>query len=442
MMFPEQDYLTVSQLNFFIQEVLHAGFPESVWVCGEIQGYDRSRTKKHVFFDLCEKDGETKDVVAKIGLVIFSNRRPLIDKILAENGHPFELKDDIEVRFLCKVDFYPPHGALRLIVEEIDPAYTLGKIAAEKQRLIALLKKKGILDRNKQLSLSEVPLRIGLITSYDSAAYNDFLSELRLSGFGFQVAYRNALMQGKGAEDDICLALDDCYQQAENFDVLIITRGGGSIADLSCFDSQKIAEKIACSPLPVLSGIGHEIDLTITDLAAHSYQKTPTAVAKFLVARVENALALMDEGARELFNGLEVLMRRKRDGLRELASELQQEVQSFLRIHDRELTRAEEAIERGALRRVFAASESLESRKTELLSALKRFLAQEDKRIRLHQRFIEASDPLVICRRGFTITRAQDGTLVRSVHDISKHQKMITVLRDGQIKSIVENISE
>ena len=312
-----------------------------MWVCGEIQGYDRSRTKRHIFFDLCEKDEETQDVVAKIGLVIFANRKPLIERILAENGHPFELKDDIEVKFLCKVDFYPPHGALRLIVEEIDPAYTLGKIAAEKQRLIALLKKKGVLDKNKQLPLPDVPLRIGLITSYDSAAYNDFLSELRMSGFGFQVSYRNALMQGKDAEDDICRALDDYYRQAEKFDVLVITRGGGSIADLSCFDSRKIAERIAQSPLPVLSGIGHEIDLTVTDLAAHSYQKTPTAVAKFLVAKIENALLLMDEGLERLFDGLEAVMRRQRDGLWSLALDLRQGVQSFLRVHYRELAKAE-----------------------------------------------------------------------------------------------------
>lgn len=163
------------------------GFPVGVWVCGEIQGYNRNRDKAHVFFELCEKDSISKDILARIGLVIFSGRKTHIEHMLKSAENAFSLKDDIEVKFLCKVDFYPPHGAVRLIVESIDPIYTLGKIAQEKQRLIVLLKEKGTLDKNKQLALPLVPLTLGLITSHDSAAYNDFISELQNSGYGFKV---------------------------------------------------------------------------------------------------------------------------------------------------------------------------------------------------------------------------------------------------------------
>ena len=117
-----------------------------------------------------------------------------IQEILDKAENAFQLKDDIEVKFLCKVDFYPPHGAVRLIVESIDPVYTLGKIAQERQRLIALLKKKGVLKKNKQLILSDVPLTIGLVTAFDSAAYNDFISELQKSHFAFKVFFVNSLI--------------------------------------------------------------------------------------------------------------------------------------------------------------------------------------------------------------------------------------------------------
>ena len=160
-----KEFLTVSELNILIKDVLNYGFPNAVWICGEIQGFDRNRDKKHIFFELCEKDPASKDITARIGLVIFAGRKNYIDEILKSSENAFQLKDDIEVKFLCRVDFYPPHGAVRLTVESIDPVYTLGKIAQERQKLIALLKQKGTLEKNKSLALPLVPLNIGLITS-------------------------------------------------------------------------------------------------------------------------------------------------------------------------------------------------------------------------------------------------------------------------------------
>ncbi|OGX29763.1 MAG: exodeoxyribonuclease VII large subunit, partial [Omnitrophica WOR_2 bacterium RIFCSPHIGHO2_01_FULL_52_10] len=235
------EYLTVSDLNRFIKDVLNAGFPRPVWVCGEIQQYDRNKGKKHIFFELVEKDSRSDEILARVGLVIFANRKTAIDQILVQSENAFALKDDIEVKFRCTVDFYPPHGAVRLIVEEIDPTYTLGKLAQEKQKLIAALKEKGVLDKNKQLPLPPVPLTIGLITSDDSAAYNDFISELRKSGYGFKVYLRNTLMQGKNAPKDVCRAFAE-LQRLDGLEAIIITRGGGSLAELSCFDSALIAE--------------------------------------------------------------------------------------------------------------------------------------------------------------------------------------------------------
>jgi len=125
-----EEHFSVSELNQFVKDVINAGFPQSIWVCGEIQQYDRSRNKKHVFFELVEKDSDSHDIVARIGLVIFSGQKTRINEILKQCENAFCLKDDIEVKFLCQVDFYPPHGAVRLIVEGIEPTYTLGRMAS------------------------------------------------------------------------------------------------------------------------------------------------------------------------------------------------------------------------------------------------------------------------------------------------------------------------
>jgi len=284
----QKEYLTISELNDYIKDVINSGFPQPIWVCGEIQQYDRNKSKKHVFFELIEKDEKTNDIIARIGLVIFYNRKTFVEDVLKRSENAFELKDDIEVKFACKVDFYAPHGAVRLIVENIDPTYTLGKMAQERQKLISELKKEGVFEKNKLKILNEVPLKLGLITSDDSAAFNDFISEIKKSGFGFKIILRNTLMQGKNAEKDICNAFKD-LEKIKDLDAVVITRGGGSISDLSCFDSRLIAEKIATYSLPVLSGIGHEINYTITDMAAHTYAKTPTAIAQLLIERVNTS---------------------------------------------------------------------------------------------------------------------------------------------------------
>jgi len=297
-----KEFLTVSQLNNLIQNAIQASFPQPIWLCGEIQGYNRNRSKNHIFFELVEKDPNSKNIIAKIGLVLFAGRKGHINDILKKSENAFQLKDDIEVKFACSIDFYPPHGAVRLIIESIDPTYTLGRFAQEKQKLIALLTKNGVLEKNKQCELPLVPMRIGLITSDDSAAFNDFYSELQKSDFGFQLHLRNALMQGKSTEGDICNAIDE-LSRMKGLDVIVITRGGGSIADLSCFDSKLISEKIADCPLAVLSGIGHEINISITDMAAHTYAKTPTAIAQFLVDRVETFLGDLDIKLEQITEG-------------------------------------------------------------------------------------------------------------------------------------------
>lgn len=435
-MIPDPEYLTVSGLNRFIKDVLNAGFPQPVWVCGEIQQYDRNKGKKHIFFELVEKAPDSEEIVARIGLVIFAGRKTVIDQILARSENAFTLKDDIEVKFLCSVDFYPPHGAVRLIVEQIDPAYTLGRIAQEKQKLIAALKEKGVLDKNKQRVLPSMPLKIGLITADDSAAYNDFVSELRKSGYGFKVFLRNTLMQGKNAPEDVCRALTD-LQRIDGLEAVVITRGGGSLAELSCFDSALIAEAVAACVVPVVSGIGHEINVTITDLAAHTFCKTPTAVAQFFVARTGEFLAGLDERLQRLIQGAQTVLADSRGHLKDLASGVHQGAVFFLKDHREHLIRLGGTLKYKPQALLSAQKNLLAGQETHLQRGVRALLAQRRSQLKAYKRIIEIAHPVNTMKRGFSITRLKDGGVLRSVSQARADQEITTEVADGRLKSKV-----
>jgi len=432
-----EDSLKVSELNNWIKDVLNGNFPDTVWVCGEIQGYNRNRSKSHIFFELVEKDPDAKKIIARIGLVIFANRKFVIENVLNRSENAFALKDDIEVRFACKVDFYAPHGAVRLIVESIDPTYTLGKLAQEKQKLIAELKKKGILDKNKQLKLSTVPLRIGLITSDDSAAHNDFYSELKRSGFGFKIYLRNTLMQGAKAEKDICKALNE-LEKVKNLDAIIITRGGGSIADLACFDSQLIAEHIAASSFPVLSGIGHEINMGITDMAAHTYAKTPTAIAQFLVNQVEEFLTDIEENITRVIEGAQERIYEEKQQLKNTALSLQSETGRFLKEHNEKVIRVAEFMKSRPAILLRDYQRRLIIEKEQLSQKIKFCIEHEKIKVTNYQKIIDIVHPVNTMKRGFSITRTSQGKILKSIQNVEEKEEILTEIVDGIFKSIVE----
>lgn len=431
-----EEFFTVSEFNQFVKDVINAGFPQALWVCGEIQGFDRNRDKKHVFFELIEKDTTSQDIKARIGLVIFSNRRDFIFETLKKSENAFDLKDDIEVKFLCKVDFYQPHGALRLIVENIDPVYTLGKLAQEKQKLIALLKKNGILDRNKVHESPPVPLRIGLVTAYDSAAYNDFVSELKRSGYGFKIFLRNTLMQGKSAEKDICLAIDE-LEDVPQLDLIVITRGGGSIADLSCFDSEMIAKRVAICQLPVFSGIGHEINITVTDLAAHTYAKTPTAIAQLLVAKITGFLEAMEEKTSQICELAVHKIADEKQRLKNSAHGIQNYTHQYFKEHHRQLIEFAEAIKRRPSVVLKEQKILLKIIKDNLWRTCRQRLQHDRLRLSGHQKVIDIAHPVNTMKRGFSIARDQNGKVIKKFTAINQGDRMTTELFEGAIESEV-----
>lgn len=429
--------LTVSELNNFVRDVLNSGFPAPLWICGEVQ---ELRDKKHLYFTLSEKDPESNAIIAKIGATVWANVRPKIEAVLKKAENAFVLKDDIEVKLLCKVDFYPPFGQVRLIVEGIDPTYTLGKIAQDRQRLIASLKQKGILDKNKQLEMPRLPLFIGLITSYDSAAYHDFIDELKKSRYTFHVRLVDCIMQGKNSEVSVSKGIK-FLNTREDIDVIVITRGGGSIAELSCFDSAMIAEAVAASRLPVLSGIGHEINTTVTDLAAHTFAKTPTATAQYLVGRVEEFLNHLQEKQEFLLDLLERTLGERRQYIKHQAMTLRQSTLGLIHTQQNMLSRMAETFKRLPVSLVRESKKHTEQKVVDLKRTIQLRLQTSKTKIQTYQKLIDVADPKNTLKRGFSITRDDKGKVVKTTRNL-KLKTMTTQLADGIIKSSVVEINE
>ena len=260
---------TIREVSEGIGRALKQAFSEKLWVVGEIQGLDRSKHGKHWYFQLCETDGDGE--LFRLSATIWNRTR---EKLFGAKGKlagtidAEQPLDGTKVRALCRLDFYAPYGKISLHVEDIDPTYTLGDLEAKRQALIEKLTKLGTLHNNAEQELEEVSLKLGLITSDGSAAYNDFMNELKNSGIGFSVALCDARMQGEETIPTVCAAL--ATLERRGVAAIVIIRGGGSRLDLSWFDREEVVKGIVRCKIPVITGIGHEIDVTVSEMAAHT----------------------------------------------------------------------------------------------------------------------------------------------------------------------------
>jgi len=303
---PAEPTYSISQINQLVRQALRRCFPQQVWVKGEVQGYDRNKQRPHPSFVLAEKMPNS-DKTFSVSAIMFQERRRAIEAVLARAENRFELRDGIEVRFLVTIDLWPDAGRYQLSIENIDPTYTLGRLAQNRKQVLDSLAQRGLLNRNKQVAIPLVPLRVGIIASSASAGLLDFQTHLRESGFAFAPRVIHAAMQGPQVEAEVGQALAR-FNAAGDLDVIVITRGGGASTDLSWFDRLSLAEAIATSRLPVLTGLGHTHDSSVLDIVACMNLKTPTDAAQFLVDRVRTFVDGLEEAGRRLADHARALL--------------------------------------------------------------------------------------------------------------------------------------
>ncbi len=420
---------TVGELAEAINSALRRRFEDGVWVRGEIQGWNERN--QHAYFRLVEDSGDGKAVV---NVQFFANSRNRLRPLLMKNR--LLLADGLKVRIFGHLDFFAPSGQLGLKMSGIDPRFTLGELALQRDDVLRRLTEAGLLDRNRRCGLSVAPLRVGVVTSTSSAAWADFVHEIERSGLAFQLRVIDVHVQGEWAVTEVTQAVRTLGRHPD-LDAVVVIRGGGSRSELATFDHEAIATAIAMSPLPVFTGLGHEVDRSVADDVAHSALKTPTACAAALVERVlefqqRTALAWHAIGHAAAL-GLQVAG----TDLESLAHGIRHRVIGAVDRSGERLTQRAQRVRVGAGRVV----ERADVRLTTAEAAIGRVATRLDPEVRHLDAVAERLrllDPVNTMARGWSITRTADGRTVRTSADVQPGDEIITTFATGTARSRVE----
>lgn len=428
-----QPTFSVGELGDAIGHAVRASFRDEVWVRGEI--HDLSRPPSgHVYLTLVEErpDGGK----ATISVMLSAANKVAVNRALTRAGGSVRMVDGTEVRIRARLDWYSPRGQLQLRMTAIDPAYTLGQLEMARVELLARLDADGLLRRNATLTMPSVPLRVGLITSRGSAAEADFVDELMRSGLAFHLIAVDVRVQGSSAPRHIASGIASAVERA--CDVIAVVRGGGARTDLACFDDERVARAIALSPVPVITGIGHEIDRSVADDVAHTVAKTPTAAAQHLVAVVRAYLARVEE----LWGVVARVSQRELAAhdaeVRACAARASDNARSSLAAVSARLARDLGRLTASARVKVRDADATVVTVHRQLAQRAPRAIGEADRALMGAEARVRSLDPQRALARGWSITRTAEGRVVRSSGDVRPGDSLVTQLATGEVRSTVD----
>jgi exodeoxyribonuclease VII large subunit len=449
---------SVGELADALGNVVRAAFTDEVWVRGEIHDLARPASG-HVYLTLVEERAD--GARACLPVMLSARAKGQVNRTLTEAGGAVRITDGTEVRIRGRLDWYAPRGQLQLRMTAIDPAHTLGQLEVARAELLARLGREGLLDANGDRPLPAVPLVVGLVTSAGSAAEADFLDELARSGLAFRVRHADVRVQGVGAPLAIAAGI---RAAALGVNVVAVVRGGGARTDLAAFDDERVARAIAACGVPVLTGIGHEVDRSVADEVAHTAAKTPTACAALLVdrvgehlTRVEAAWASCAAASRRALAAHERRLalhgaraaRSSQHALAASGDRLDAQGRRARRAVAVALGRAEAHLERDAGRITGAGRSHLHTAEVTVRAAERRLATRAPRAVAEAERSLEAVsarvralDPARVLARGWSITRSADGRVLRSPDDVGAGDPLVTLLAGGEIRSTVDNPEE
>ena len=390
----EKEYIDLFEFQSRLKQGIECLFPSRIWVKAEVSAV-KARSGGHCYMELSQSDAN--GLVAKANAIIWASKYRFIAPYFESvTGSP--LSEGMSVLVEVQVNYSQLYG-FSLIINDIDPEYSLGVKELERQRTIERLTREGLMELQKGLSLPLLPYRLAVISAEDAAGYRDFMRHLHENPYGFHVDTElfPALMQGADCPESIITAMDAVLDSGKEYDAVLVLRGGGSKLDLACFDDYGLAAVIAQFPLPVLTAIGHDQDFHVCDMVAHEYVKTPTALADFILAMYE------DEDAR-------------------LSS-----FQTRMRLAFGSRITSMEAVLEVLGRRVkggFAMK----------ISAMEAAVA-------LLQTRISASDPRKVIERGYALALDAGGRVMKGVSGSKAGDKVSMLFADGTLKCEVENVT-
>ena len=408
----QHHHFSLLELNRLVRATIEDTLCEQYWLEAEIGQIGENNG--HCYLEFIQKvEGHNTPVArakAKCWRNVWGSVRPYFEHTTGQT-----LTLGMKVLVLVHPDFHEAFG-FSWIVDDIDPRFTLGDMARRRQEIIRQLKAEGVFDLNRELPLPLFTQRIAVISSSTAAGYGDFCRQLEENkrGFRFSVTLYESLMQGEGVERSIISALDKINAHIDDYDCVVIIRGGGATSDMSGFDSLLLAENVANFPLPVITGIGHDRDECILDMVSHTRVKTPTAAAAFLIDRLEQVARRIDDAADRITSY----------------------VQHRMEIEKMRLSRAAERIPI-----LFSLVKSKQENKMETLnqriaSAVQRLIDRRRHTIDILEQRTKSLDPTLLLQRGYSITLV-NGHALRSPSAVKPGDIIVTRLADGTVKSTV-----
>lgn len=389
----EKEYIDLFEFQTRLKEGVECLFPKRLWLRAEVSAV-KARQGGHCWLELSQSDRD--GLVAKASAVIWSSRYRFIAPYFESvTGSP--IQEGMVILVEIQVNYSQLYG-FSLIINDIDPEYSLGLKELERQKTIERLHKEGLMDLQKDLCLPSLPYRFAVISAEDAAGYRDFVKHLSENpyGFSFDVTLFPALMQGTDCPASVVSALDAVLERAEEFDAVLILRGGGSKLDLACFDDYTMAAVIAQFPLPVMTAIGHDQDHHVCDMVAHAYLKTPTALADELVSIFE------EEDAR-----LSSLLSR---------------------------------IRLAATGRIAAAETLLGVLRSRIRGGFALKVASMESSLELLRTRIRSADPRLILERGYTLALDGEGRVLKRASGCEEGDGVSLMFADGTLKCKVEEV--
>lgn len=430
--------LTLLELNALVRQTLELTMPDEYWVEAELA--EAREWNGHCYMELIQKEERSNTPVARASAKCWRSSwaliRPAFERTTGQKLHA-------GMKVLMKVfaQFHESYG-FSWIVTDIDATYTMGDMARRRQEIINQLKAEGVFDLQRDLHLPMFCQRIAVISSASAAGYGDFCRQLQDNdyGFAFQAELFAAVMQGEQVEQSVINALNQIFDRRDDFDCVVIIRGGGSTSDLSGFDTLALAENVANFPLPIVTGIGHERDESVIDMVAHTRVKTPTAAAAFLVGHLAEVDGRISDAQEAIVNMVKRRLTVEKMRLEHWAEHIPV---LFSVVRTRQEARLDALFRQAttaARQRMSSQAAFLEMKSLRLKTLIERKVDNESHRLQLLAQRMEAQNPERMLRRGYSITK-YNGRALKDVSTLKQGAEIETRLANGTVVSVVAQCS-
>ena len=431
----ERNYIELLELQQRIKESMEKAFPGRYWVKAEIASWS-PRSNGHCYLSLVQS--RLGKPIAESRAMIWKWKYPVLTRFFKQSTGE-SLRAGITVLVQVQVSFSELYG-VSLFIEDIDPAFTLGEKALERKRAIEKLTAEGYMDMQKELALPDLPRRLAVVTSLTAAGYQDFRNHLlnNPQGYAFRLDLFEALMQGEQAPTSISAALLDAAEKS--YDAILILRGGGSELDLACFDDFDLAVTIATLPVPVITAIGHDKDVHIADMVAHSSVKTPTALADVFLEAFQAQDALLDRLGQRVMAAARQVLSREELKIKGAESRMHRALQGRVSALEMKLQKSLGRISRGLLQKhgqVAALKDAVQHRIQ--FAALSRVSAEYSK-VALKEALIKASDPRNILAMGYVLVSGKDNKVLKTVDKVAVGDRIGVRFSDGSLTAKVDEV--